>query len=197
MKIYDISQPIPACRVYPGDRIPELVPVCRMEMGDTYNLTDLSMCVHNGTHVDAPFHFFKEGIGAAEIPLSHTVGWCYVADLNRELTALDARDILIAAKQRGNGAEERILIKGEIPLSEAAAEVFAEAGVLLVGAELQSVGDPAHPMAVHKILLSHGAVLLEGIVLKDIPGGTYFLSAAPLALTGADGAPCRAMLMKF
>ena len=51
-------------------------------------------------------------------------------------------------------------------------------------------------MEVHKILLGAEIALLEGIVLKDIPEGRYFLSAAPLNLAGADGAPCRAYLMK-
>ena len=51
-------------------------------------------------------------------------------------------------------------------------------------------------MEVHKILLGAGITLLEGVVLKDIPEGRFFLSAAPLNLAGADGAPCRAYLMK-
>ena len=51
-------------------------------------------------------------------------------------------------------------------------------------------------MAVHLILLGTGIVLLEGIVLTDVPAGKYFLSAAPLHLGGCDGAPCRAVLIK-
>ena len=50
-------------------------------------------------------------------------------------------------------------------------------------------------MQVHKILLGKGVALLEGIVLRGIPEGRYFLSAAPLNLAGSDGAPCRAYLM--
>ena len=50
-------------------------------------------------------------------------------------------------------------------------------------------------MQVHKILLSQNIVLLEGIVLKAVPEGHYFLSAAPLNLAGSDGAPCRAYLI--
>ena len=50
-------------------------------------------------------------------------------------------------------------------------------------------------MQVHLILLGRGIALLEGIVLKDIAEGHYFLSAAPLNLGGADGAPCRAYLI--
>ena len=58
--IYDISQPLFECEVFPGDPKPEKRAVRRIEKGDLYNLTDISLCVHNGTHVDAPFHFIKD-----------------------------------------------------------------------------------------------------------------------------------------
>jgi arylformamidase len=76
-----------------------------------------------------------------------------------------------------------------------AAEVFAAAPIRLLGNESQSVGPEEAPMAVHLALLGRGIALLEGVVLKDIPEGRYFLSAAPLNLAGADGAPCRAYLI--
>jgi arylformamidase len=50
-------------------------------------------------------------------------------------------------------------------------------------------------MEVHLILLGAQVVLLEGLVLKDVPAGKYHLSAAPLNLAGADGSPCRAFLI--
>ena len=50
-------------------------------------------------------------------------------------------------------------------------------------------------LQVHLILLRREIALLEGIVLQGIPEGQYFLSAAPLNLGGADGAPCRAYLI--
>ena len=52
------------------------------------------------------------------------------------------------------------------------------------------------PMPVHLILLGRQIALLEGVVLDGVPEGRYFLSAAPLNLAGADGAPCRAYLVE-
>ena len=57
--IYDISQPLFECEVFPGDPKPVKTAVRRMENVDLYNLTVISMCIHNGTHIDAPFHFLK------------------------------------------------------------------------------------------------------------------------------------------
>ena len=73
---------------------------------------------------------------------------------------------------------------------------FAEAGLLLLGNEGQTVGPPEAPMEVHLLLLGAGVVLLEGIVLRDLEEGRCFLNAAPLNLSGADGSPCRAWLSR-
>ena len=58
--IYDISQEVLSCKVYPGDPAPSIKEESRMSEGALYNLTSFSMCAHNGTHVDAPFHFINE-----------------------------------------------------------------------------------------------------------------------------------------
>ena len=51
------------------------------------------------------------------------------------------------------------------------------------------------PMAVHLALLGADVILLEGIRLAELREGVYLLNAAPLNLAGADGAPCRAILI--
>ena len=79
---------------------------------------------------------------------------------------------------------------------EEAAKVFAGTGIRLIGSESQSVGPIDAPMEVHLILLGAQIVLLEGVVLKNIAEGVYFLSAVPLNLAGFEGAPCRAYLIK-
>ena len=65
-----------------------------MENGDLYNLTAISMCVHNGTHIDAPFHFLKDGKGVNEISLEKFIGAAYVATHEGDVSARDAKCIL-------------------------------------------------------------------------------------------------------
>lgn len=57
MKIYDISQEVFTCEVFPGDIPPSRRIINRIDAGDICNLTGLTMCAHNGTHIDAPYHF--------------------------------------------------------------------------------------------------------------------------------------------
>ena len=197
MKIYDISQELFSCVVWPGDPKPEKKTLCSMEKGDTINLTAISMCAHNGTHVDAPFHFINEGKRVDDIPLEKFIGWAYVADFEGVVAAEDARNILEKAESLNKESAKKILIKGKSTVSLDAAKVFAERKVDLVGNESQTVGPEDGPMAVHKELLGAEVVLLEGVRISQVPEGVYFLNAAPINLAGAEGAPCRAVLIEI
>ncbi len=193
--IYDITQPLFECEVFPGDDPPKRYELQKISNGDMCNLTGLYMCAHNGTHVDAPFHFLNDGKGINKVSLSKFIGKAYVAEHKGDVTAQDAENILKRAEKCCIGSEKKILIKGDATVTPEAAEVFAKAKIDLIGNESQTVGPLNAPMAVHLILLKAEVVLLEGIRLSNIPEGTYILNCAPLNLSDADGAPCRAVLI--
>lgn len=197
MKIYDISQEVFNCTVFPGDPQPKRELMMQMSEGSLYNLTVISMCAHNGTHVDAPFHFINDGKTIDQVDLRRFVGEAYVAEHEGEVTAEDAINILEKARELEPKSAKRILIKGKAVVTLEAAQVFAEAGILLLGNESQTVGPEDDPMQVHLKLLGAEVVLLEGIRLQEVPEGVYILNAAPLNLGGADGAPCRAILLEM
>ena len=195
MKIYDISQEVFSCQVYPDDPTPEKKTLKSMEKGEVYNLTAFSMCAHNGTHIDAPFHFIKDGKTVDEICLESFVGMAYVAEHHGIVTGDNAVEIIEKVKKQNPEAAKRILIKGDAEVSLDAAKVFASSDILLLGNESQTIGPPNAPMAVHLALLGANVILLEGIRLSEVSEGVYFLNAAPLKLSGADGSPCRAVLI--
>ena len=194
MNIIDISQEVLSCAVYEGDPTPKMEKIMDMKNGEMYNLSTISMCAHNGTHIDAPLHFFEDGRAVYEMPIEYFVGECFVAEHNGEVLEADACEML--EKARKVGADKRILIKGSATVTEEAARVFANAEILLIGNESQSVGPENAPMAVHKILLSKEIVLLEGIVLDKAQEGRYILNCAPLNIWGIEGSPCRAILIE-
>ena len=203
MKVYDISQEVFSCAVFEGDPQPEKTVVMKIGEGDICNLTEFKMCAHNGTHVDAPFHFYDDGKKIDEVNLERFVGYCYVASHDGNLTADDVEKILenakkaeIEAEGAGYDAAKRILVKGNVTVTEEAASVFADAGIFLYGNESQTVGPLESPKQVHLTMLGAEIVLLEGIRLSAVEEGIYLLNAAPLNLGGADGAPCRAILMR-
>lgn len=195
MKIYDISQEVFSSQVFPGDPIPSKKMLSSIEKGGLYNLTEFSMCAHNGTHIDAPFHFIKNGKCVDNIPLDVFVGLAYVVVHQGIVFADDALKIMEKAKKQNPEAAKRILIKGKVEVSLDAAKVFANSNILLLGNEPQTVGPADAPMAVHLELLGADIILLEGIRLSEVSEGVYFLNAAPINLSHADGAPCRAILI--
>ncbi len=190
MRIYDISQELFHSVVFKGDMPPTYLRALDMKKGNVCNLTTLQMCAHNGTHIDAPYHFVDDGKTIDQLDLNVVIGDATVVEFNGTLTAENIHDIM-------KKANKRILFKGATVVSLEAAKALNEYDVLLVGNESQTVGPEDAPKYVHLELLGNGVVLLEGIRLEQVPEGNYLLNAAPINLGGADGAPCRAVLLEL
>ena len=195
MKLYDISQEVFGCKVFPGDPSPQREVQLSISKGDICNLTAFHMCAHNGTHVDAPYHFIDGAKTIERVNLDKFIGYAYVAEHEGDITVDDVLSILEAAKECDPRSAERILVKGNATMTAEAAKVLAAANIKLFGNESQTVGPEDAPMEVHLIMLGAQIVLLEGIRLAGVPEGAYILNCAPLNLGGSDGAPCRATLM--
>ncbi len=151
-------------------------------------MTRLTLSAHNATHLDAPYHFIDEGKTIEQLDLHRCIGPCRVVDPSH--LSMDELETFLSACKR-------ILFKGDTVITMELAQLFNRHQLLLIGVEGQSVGPEDAPMAVHLELLREEVVLLEGLVLSEVPEGAYFLSAAPLKLGGSDGAPCRAVLLSF
>ena len=102
--IIDISQEVLSCRVYPGDPSPVTESVLRIANGDVCNLSKISMCLHNGTHVDAPFHFINDGKTIGQCGLEPFAGECFVARAEGSISAHTASEIVKKARQAGAGS---------------------------------------------------------------------------------------------
>ncbi|MGM9652337.1 MAG: GNAT family N-acetyltransferase [Eubacteriales bacterium] len=187
-RLYDITQELLSCVVFPGDIAPSREQVMSIASGDAVNVSNLRMCAHNGTHMDAPLHFLDGAAGIAEMPLSQFIGEADVVSCEGTFGEKEAERLIPP------GCRRLLLRGGAIP-DLSGAQAIVRAGIVLVGVEPQSIGDPAAPAAVHLCLLSAGIAALEGIRLAEVPDGQYLLSAAPLKCARLDGAPVRAVLI--
>lgn len=190
MKLYDISRNFFQTRAYPGDPEPRRELLCRMETGDSYNLSAYYACAHTATHVDAPRHFLSDGATIERLPLEPFYGPCTLVTVESLITGEDIDSILPYC-------EKRVLFRGEGKafLSQSGAFALAEGGVLLVGTDAQSIGCYGDEEAPHQELLMAGIPILEGLDFTNVPDGSYLLSAFPIKLDGAEGAPARAVLI--
>jgi arylformamidase len=198
VEIIDVSVPIRTGMVtYPGDPRVLLERVSSIPEGAVANLTRIDMGAHSGTHVDAPVHFIEGAPGAEQLPLDALLGPCVVV----ETAGLAESDVA-----RAPHGVERVLFKTPnsglwardefsddfARLDGAAARLLRDRGVSLVGVDYLSVGDEE----AHHVLLEAGVVPVEGLDLRGVEPGEYFLVCAPLKLVGSDGAPARVLLVR-
>ncbi len=205
VEIFDVSVPIRDGMLhYAGNPPVHVTRVCSIASGDLFNLSELDMGAHSGTHVDAPDHFLEGGAGAETLPLEILIGPAEVVDASVASTALDLVTICdLDLPPRGT---ERVLFKTRnsqlwdrdeftrdfVRLDGEAAAHMVERGARLLGIDYLSIGDAA----AHRVLLSAGVVCVEGLDLREIEPGSYELVCLPLKLVGSDGTPARAVLMR-
>ena len=197
MKIYDISQEVFESSTYASDPKPKREVIRSMKEGYLYNLSAFYMCVHNGTHIDAPAHFIQNGTTIDRLPLDKMVGSAYVCYHNGLVKGVDAEKIMRDAREACGDDVRIVLIRGRAAVSFEAAQVFAYEQLTLIGCEFQSIAAGDMVVPVHRLLLDKGVLILEGLRLDFVDPGKYFLCAAPLNLGSAEGAPCRAILIDF
>jgi arylformamidase len=189
MKIYDISRELFSAPVYPDDPGPYLEWLQEMKNGSEFNLSKLTTGSHNATHVDAPLHFIEDGVSVERLNLDYCIGNCTVVSLEGIVTGEMIEELIPRV-------HKRLLIKGGAVLHESAAFVLGDSGFKLVGVESMTVGAMDAPRQAHLELLSKGTVILESLSLSAVPEGNYFLFAPPLKIKGAEGSPCRAVLLE-
>ncbi len=211
-KLYDISPPIsPSLKVWPGDTVPSREILLDTAKGDTITLSTLRTTVHAGAHADGPNHYGPMPDGSTapsidEMPLEHYLGLCMVidADVARgvRVTATDLAVSLAKVALPG-----RVLIRTRTfpdptkfnedfaALAPELIEEFARRGFITIGVDTPSVDlFDSKELPAHKAFLRTGVAILEGLVLTDVPAGSYELIALPLKLVGFDGSPVRAVL---
>ena len=205
MEWIDISVPLHDGMVHwPNDPPVQIKRVLDIERGDTLSLSEISMGSHTGTHIDAPLHFIKRGMGIDQIPLSVLVGRARVLEIK------DAKSINLAEVIRyGIRREERILFKTRnsalwqtdrfsedfVFISDEVADFLASRRVKIVGIDYLSVGGFKHEGSYpHKVLLGAGVWIIEGLNLSQVGPGKFHFICLPLKIKQGDGAPARAIV---
>ena len=186
---------------------PPIVMQRAMELvrGHACNLSHLAMGVHTGTHIDAPVHFIHQAAGVDEMPLDATMGPARVIEITdpREITADELRGHSLRSGERvlfrtSNSPRCWLadsFVEDFVYIGEQAAEHLAETRVRTVGVDYLSVGGyHADGAKIHRILLSAGIWIIEGLDLSAVRAGRYEMICLPVKLHGSDGAPARALL---
>ena len=206
-KLLDVSVLLAAgLPAYPGNPEFELQPIKRIAEGGSSNVSRLVMGTHTGTHVDAPKHFLDDGTTVDNLPLNLLIGRARVVEINHR-GGIGAKDFAAA----GLREDLRILLKTPnsalwnsstfhedyAHVTEEGARYLVEQGVKVVGVDYLSVEQFRKPGApAHRMLLSNGVIIIEGLNLAEAEAGMYEMYCLPLRVAGGDGAPARVVLKR-
>ncbi|HGH7175875.1 TPA: arylformamidase [Bacillus wiedmannii] len=199
----DISQPLNNdIATWPGDTPFSYEVSWSKENSGSVNVGKLTMSIHTGTHIDAPFHFDNDGKKVLDLDIDVYVGTARVIDVSglesigkKELESFNLEGVerlLLRTSSHGKANEFPDVIPH---LRADIASFLSEKGIRLIGVDVPSV-DPLDDkeLAAHHQLFKHGIHILENVVLDHVVDGDYELIALPLALTDADGSPVRAVI---
>src|SRR5881227_718596 len=195
--------------VYEGDATLKFDFLKDMRKGDRLTLSVYALGAHSGTHIDAPMHFVANGASIDQVALAPLIGPARVIDIPDSVRAIDAGEL---NRHDWRGAT-RVLFRTRSTLrgwmdssafhrdftyvAPDAAQLLADAGVLLVGVDYISAEQFGAPAPrTHQILLGRGIPIVEGLDLRAVHAGDYDLIVLPLKVRGHEAAPARAILRK-
>ena len=202
----DISVPIRSAMVHwPGDPPVEIRRVQDLERGDSHNLSEIRMGSHTGTHVDAPIHFLRGGIGIDEMPFDAAIGRARVIEIKdkesikpeelRKHRIRRGERILFKTRNSSEHWENSAFAEDFVYVTKEAAEYLAGKRVKLVGVDYLSVGGYKKGGGeIHRLLLGAGIWIIEGLNLSSAFPGRYELICLPLRIAEGDGSPVRAVI---
>ncbi|MEG1574746.1 MAG: cyclase family protein [Bacteroidales bacterium] len=187
MIIYDISRDLISSPLYPGTLPPRLRTLSVIDEVSDYRLSEITVDLHTGTHVDAPSHCLPQGMAVDVLPLGNFIGEALVFDISCHCIS----DLSVASSAK------ILLLKGSDcnPLSVRDCAVIKQLGYITVGVDALTVGGAMEELAVHRALLSSGMGIIENLCLDVVDEGVYFLSALPVKIVGAEASFCRAVLI--
>ena len=170
------------------------------------NSSHLSMGLHCGTHMDAPFHFFQDGPTIDQVLLERCMGTTLLIRLPHDTRVIDEKDVAPYATQLQANARvvfntgwhhqwgKRNYFSEHPVITGAAARVMVDCGVRLIGVDTPSVDRP--PFEAHLAILGAGVLIVENLTNLDaIATDVFELIATPLKIRGRDGSPVRALAL--
>ena len=204
MKIHDVTVPISEGMItYPGDPKIRIKQTRKLNENAAYNLRTLTLGSHTGTHVDAPLHLIENGQSVDDLPLEMLIGRARVVEVTAPVITREVlqefdltADMRLLFKTRnsylwGQGR----FVRDYVYIAPDAARHLLKEGIKLVGIDYLSVDKfDAEELEVHAEFLGAGAIIIEGLNLREIEPGDYEMICLPLKIKDGDGAPARVVL---
>jgi arylformamidase len=204
----DISYPVSRDMVHwPLSPIePHIDLVYHPSKGHEVTMFQLNINVHNGTHIDAPRHFYPDGTTIDDMPLDAIMGQARIIEI-KDAESIKPEELADHNIQPG----ERILFKTKnsslyklgkfiedyVFLSTEGAHFLRDTKISVVGLDYLAIGsykDKENLFEVHKTLLGAGIWIIEVLDLSAVKAGRYELICLPVRVEQGDAGPARAIV---
>lgn len=170
MNIIDLSVPLThRMSVYPGDPEVDIVEVHKLEK-EGWNLRQMAISTHLGTHVNVPYHMVADGKTLDEFPIDAFIGKSVIYEEN---AICDSDTGLIF---RDHNIDQNIANK-------------------LINTPPKFIGLSAKfdfDISLEKLLLERGIISFENLVNTEQLPDVFVFHGVPLNIPRADGSPVRA-----
>jgi len=210
MKVIDltltVSEKIPT---FPGSPKPHFIEWETIPK-DGYNLELLFLSTHTGTHIDAPFHFVKNGKKIHEIKPERLVNEAVLIRIgknsNRSISKTDIQNFEQKNGKIENGStvifhtgwqknlNKKFYFTENPGLSVSAANYLVSKKINMVGIDSPSIDlGTDSKFSVHHVLAKNNILIVENLAnLNKIKSNNFHLITSPLKLKNATGSPIRA-----
>jgi len=207
----DISVPFPVDEpmpYFPTDpQGPSVTRIFDRTKGDPVTMSQININSHNGTHIDAPFHFMAEGTTIDMMPLDTAIGPTRVIEIKdpvsiklEEVEPYDIREgerILFKTRNSSYAYDTTDFIADYVYCTNEVAYYLKEKRIRLVGVDYVTIGsqkDEENIKIVHETLLGNGIYIIEMLNLDGVTPGNYEMICLPLRMEKGDAGPCRAII---
>ena len=202
-----ISQSIPN---FPGSPKPQFIPWSTIKE-EGYNLELLFLSSHTGTHLDAPYHFVKNGEKIHQIAVKRLFGRAILVKIYKKKDqAITKNDLISFEKKNGifpnnssivfftgwqKNLNKDFYFHNNPGLSESAAKYLVSKKINLVGIDSPSIDlGKDQNFTAHKIFAKNNILIVENLSnLNKIQSKNFDFVILPLKLDNATGSPVRAI----
>lgn len=202
-----ISEFIPS---FPGSPKPQFINWSELK-NDGYNLELLFLSSHTGTHLDAPYHFSKNGIKINQIPLDRLLGKAILIKLEKTKNSPITKSDIVSFEKNNfkipiassiffyTGWQKNLKNNNyftENPgLDSSSAKYLVSKKVNMIGIDSPSIDiGKDDSFNVHKIFSQNNILIVENLTnLNKIPTKEFNFTVLPLKLKDATGSPVRAI----
>ncbi len=156
--------------VYPGDPDVVIKQIHTLEI-QGWNLSELTLSTHIGTHVNAPIHMTSAGATLSDLPPDRFMGPCVLYKTG--ITCMPDTGVIFTTQN----------------IDMVLAEALVKTPPKFIGLSEAFEFD----IAVEKYLLEHDIISYENLTNTDLLPETFMFYGFPLLIKTGDGSPVRAV----